>query len=222
MTSARGARLAALETEKRLNSNKEQVLGQLELGQNQSMPYLNEVSNLYGGMQALGQQGVDQYGGLTLGTGDQIQQRLEGLGSFQFNRDQGLEAINRRRAAAGMLGSGNADTDAMRFASGLASNTLNQERAALNPYLNMYQTGIAGGAAARNNIAGSLTDYYNNRASVIDDNNKAIAGGFSKALIAGDQARAARNNMMMGLGSSALSMLGTAAGGAGGFTKLFS
>ncbi len=40
---------------------------------------------------------------------------------YGFNMDQGLQALNRTRAVNGTLASGNADTDAMKFASGLAS-----------------------------------------------------------------------------------------------------
>lgn len=43
-------------------------------------------------------------------------------GAYNFNLDQGLEAINRRRNAGGMLNSGNADRDAQEFGAGLASN----------------------------------------------------------------------------------------------------
>lgn len=44
---------------------------------------------------------------------------------YQFNLDQGLEAINRRRAGTGMLNSGNSDVDAQRFGAGLASSEWN-------------------------------------------------------------------------------------------------
>jgi len=42
--------------------------------------------------------------------------------AYNFNMEQGLEAINRRRAAGGMLDGGNADRDAQTFGAGLASN----------------------------------------------------------------------------------------------------
>lgn len=40
---------------------------------------------------------------------------------YSFNMDQGLQALDRTHAVAGTLASGGADTDAMKFASGLAS-----------------------------------------------------------------------------------------------------
>lgn len=41
--------------------------------------------------------------------------------AYNFNLEQGLDAINRRRNAGGMLNSGNADRDAQTFGAGLAS-----------------------------------------------------------------------------------------------------
>jgi hypothetical protein len=40
---------------------------------------------------------------------------------YQFAFDQGMDALNRRRAAGGMLNSGNADVDAIRFGQGTAN-----------------------------------------------------------------------------------------------------
>lgn len=40
---------------------------------------------------------------------------------YQFQMDQGLQALDRQRAASGSLASGGASADAMRFAQGLAS-----------------------------------------------------------------------------------------------------
>lgn len=44
---------------------------------------------------------------------------------YTFNMDQGLQALSRARAVNGTLASGGADTDAMKFATGLASNEWN-------------------------------------------------------------------------------------------------
>lgn len=78
--------------------------------------------------------------------------------AYNFNLEQGLEAINRRRNAAGMLASGNADRDAQVFGAGLASNEMKgwQDRLAglINPELS------ATGAAATGQ-AGTLTNLAN-------------------------------------------------------------
>jgi hypothetical protein len=44
-------------------------------------------------------------------------------GAYGFSLDQGLQALDRTHAAAGNLSSGNADTDAMKYATGLAGQT---------------------------------------------------------------------------------------------------
>jgi hypothetical protein len=70
---------------------------------------------------------------------------------YNFNMDQGLEAINRRRAAGGMLDSGNADRDAQTYGAGLASQEYDKWLSNLigftNPELSATSgaaTGVAG------------------------------------------------------------------------------
>jgi hypothetical protein len=56
-------------------------------------------------------------------------------GNYGFALDQGLNALNRTHAAAGNLSSGNADTDSMKYATGLANNTYSSYLSGLSPYL---------------------------------------------------------------------------------------
>jgi hypothetical protein len=76
---------------------------------------------------------------------------------YAFTRDQGIDALNRRRAAAGMLNSGNADIDALTYGTGLANQTYGswQDRLAglINPELTATSTAASGRAGAANNIA---------------------------------------------------------------------
>ncbi len=221
MASAKGARTAALWGTEILNQNKDQVLGELGTGYDKGQGFLAQAGNLYGGMTAQAQPGIDKYRDLTLGSGEDIQRAIEGTGGYKFNLDQGLQALLRARSAGGMLGSGNTDTDAISFASGLASNTLGQERAALNPYLQMFQQGTQGQAGILGNQAGLATDYYGNRGSTIDNTNKSIVELGSSALKAGDAAKSANQAMMLGAITGGVNLLGGLAGGGGGFTKLF-
>lgn len=224
MAGASGTRKGAMWLADYLGQNQPKVLGELETGYNTSQDQLGKAGDLYKGMTALGQTGVDKYGALTLGSGADIQKALEGTGGYQFNMDQGLQALQRNRAAQGMLGSGNTDTDAMTFASGLASNTLNSERAALQPYLGMYQQGIGGQAGVLGQQALGTTDYYGNRASVIDNTAKTIAGAGFDAFKAGDQAKAANQQMMLGALGTVAGLGGKLFGGGigSGFTNMFS
>lgn len=66
---------------------------------------------------------------------------------YSFNLDQGLDAINRRRAAGGMLASGNADRDAQIFGSGLASNEYGNWRAGLGQFVNPELAATQGAAS---------------------------------------------------------------------------
>lgn len=229
MASAKGARNASVWGTEQLQQGEGRVLSELDKGYDASQGFLGQAAGLYGGMAAQGQPGLDKYRALTLGSGADIQSALEGLGSFQFNRDQGLQAINRRRAAAGMVNSGNADTDAMTFASGLASNTLNQERQALSPFLQMYQQGTAGQAGTLGSQAALATDYFGNRGSVMDATTKGSVELGTQAFKAGDAAKSANQAMLMGgiqagvgLLGSAFGMPGMGGGGAGGaFSSIF-
>jgi hypothetical protein len=76
---------------------------------------------------------------------------------YAFTRDQGIDALNRRRAAAGMLNSGNADVDALTYGTGLANQTYGswQDRLAglINPELSAATTAAGGRAGAASSIA---------------------------------------------------------------------
>lgn len=222
MATAKGARNAAVWGTGQLLDAKEGVLGNLGEGYGAAQGFLGQAGDLYGGMVSQAQPGLDRYGTLTLGSGADIQNALEGQGGYQFNMDQGLQALQRTRAAQGMLGSGNTDTDAMSFASGLASNTLGAERAALQPYLNMYGQGVAGQAGVLGTQAGAATDYYGNRASTIDNTAKSIVGLGTEAFKAGDAAKNANQANMINIGTGLLKgATSLASGGLGGFTSLF-
>lgn len=225
MASAKGARNAAMWGADMLNNSQDRVLGELGQGYGAANGYLGQAGDLYAGMTGQGQQGLDKYNALTLGSGADIQKALEGSGGYQFNLGQGLQALQRTRAAQGMLNSGNTDTDTMSFASGLASNTLGQERQALMPYLGMYQQGIGGQAGVYGQRAGAATDYYTGRANTLDDTTKSIVGLGTDAFKAGDAAKSANQQMALGALGSVAGLAGKALGGgfgAGGmFTSMF-
>jgi hypothetical protein len=220
MASAHGARTGAVWGADRLTDNQGNVLAELNTGYGNAQSLLGQGRELFQGMTDRSLPGVGQYDALTLGSGEDIQRRLEGTGGYQFNMDQGLQALARARSAGGMLASGNTDTDAMSFASGLASNTLNSERQALLPYLNMYQQGTAGQAGVLGAQAGLATDHWGNRASVMDNTTKSIVGLGTEALKAGDAAKSANQSMMMSGLTAGLGLLGSGMGSGGFFTKM--
>jgi hypothetical protein len=79
--------------------------------------------------------------------------------SYNFNMDQGLEALNRRRNMAGTLNGGNADRDAQIFGSGLASREMGSwldRLQGFNPLELSATQGAATGNQANNNTLAGL------------------------------------------------------------------
>ena len=67
---------------------------------------------------------------------------------YQANLDTAIEALNRRRNAAGSLLSGNADADAIKLGSDHANNTWQAWLAGLSPYNNLNLSAASGVADA--------------------------------------------------------------------------
>ena len=77
---------------------------------------------------------------------------------YEFTLDQGIDAINRRRAAGGMLGSGNADVDAIKYATGLADTTYGNWLKNLSGLVSPELTATAGAASGQAGAFGSLAN----------------------------------------------------------------
>jgi len=131
---------------------------------------------------------------------------------YQFSLDQGLDAINRRRATSGMLNSGNADIDALKFGQGLAnqeyggwlSNLLGVDRNALSA------TGAT--ASGQAGVYGGLADlargYSNDQVGLLGNTTSGMAG--ANNFEAAGKAAGAKNLLGAGLGLASL-------GAGGGF-----
>lgn len=222
MASAKGARNAAIWGSQTLLDNQPKVLGELGQGYDAAQGFLGQAGGLYGDMATRGAAGLGQLDKLTLGSGEDITRQLEGLGGFQFERGQIEQAINRRAAASGMSASGNADHDMMAAISGYSRGALANERAALNPYLSMYQQGIGGQAGVLGTQAGAATDYYTGRANVLDDTTKNIVGLGTEAFKAGDAAKSQNQANAINIGTGLLKGgLSLATGGLGGIGSGF-
>ncbi|WP_425909035.1 hypothetical protein [Nitrobacter sp. TKz-YC02] len=138
---------------------------------------------------------------------------------YEFALDQGLNALNRRRAAGGMLDSGNADLDAIKFGTGLADQTygdwLSRLGGLVNPELSATSGAAVGTAGSFNDLA-SLAQ--NNAMNKVGLANQATAGQTSaNSLEAQGEASSAKN--LLGLGAGLLS-LGTGGGATIGGTLL--
>ena len=133
----------------------------------EGLGYLDQGIEPYQGLLDQGQQGIDYYGRLLgLGGGDpgQMQSVLENIPGYQFALNQGIEAINRRANAAGMLNSGNADIDAINYAQGLASQNYFDYLNAVQPYFGLGQNAAAG-----------IQSGYTNKANLAADTGQQLA-----------------------------------------------
>jgi hypothetical protein len=135
---------------------------------------------------------------------------------YQWNVDQGLDALNRRRAMGGMLNSGNADIDAMKFGQGMASQEYNNWLSSLADIdkQNLSATGAvaSGTAGIDQNRAATYTQNASDRTNLQGSYTSGMAG--ANTLEAQGKAAGAKNLLGAGMG---LASLGTQLyGGMGG------
>jgi hypothetical protein len=91
-------------------------------------------------------------------------------GVYGFGLDQGLQAIDRTHAAAGNLSSGGADTDATKYATGLAGNAWNSYQSGLQPYLGAYGSAVQGYGNAWTGLGNQLNASYDAQGNAANTN----------------------------------------------------
>jgi hypothetical protein len=79
---------------------------------------------------------------------------------YEFTKNQGLDAINRRRAASGMLGSGNADIDAITYGTGLANQTYGDWQKNLAGLINPELQATSGAATGQAGVYKDMAALY--------------------------------------------------------------
>jgi len=220
MASAKGARRAAIWGTQQLQQNEPRILGELDKG-------FDYAKGQYGAADTYYQPYAEQYGRGSVLYGDasgingaegaqRATQAFQAGPGYQWAMDQGMQALNRRRAAGGMLNSGNADTDAIQFGQGLANQRWDQWLANLGQ---LDQRGLAT-AGARAGMTTRLGDlgmgHYGQRAGIMDENVRDIVGLGVGAFKAGDQAKAANEQMRMGAINLGMQILGNGIAGGGG------
>lgn len=133
---------------------------------------------------------------------------------YEFQRDQALDAVNRRRAISGMWDSGNTDLDLLKTATGLADQSYNSWLQNLGGLVSPELTATQSGSA----VKGSLADLY--RADASDRVN--VASGVTSGNMAANnyeaagRATGARN--LLGAGLSLANMVVGGGGGGKGFS----
>jgi hypothetical protein len=223
MASAKGARNAAIWGTNQIQQGEQRTLGELAQGKAEAGGFLNQAQDFYKPYAQRYDAGSGMYSNaLGLGGADGNAQAMGAFRAgpgYDFQMQQGLEGLMRKRAAGGMLNSGNADADTLRFSQGLADQSWNSW---LDRLMGQDQRGLAA-AGAQAGVAGQqaglATNYYGNRAGIINNNVNSIAGLGIGALKAGDAAKAANQQMMMGGLTLGAQLLGGGMGG--GFKTLF-
>lgn len=122
----------------------------------------------------------------------------------------GLDAINRRRAAAGMLDSGNADQDAQSFQTNLVNGQIGNWLSGLGGMSNNALSATSGAAGGQAGVYGGLGALATGRA---DDLTNLLGGATSANMSANNlqaQGEAAGARNLLGLGTS---LLGIGTGG---------
>jgi hypothetical protein len=213
-------REAADRNRQQLGQYQTQGTGYLNSGLDRSSGYLNQAVGAYQPLSDLAGQyrqgsglyldalGVNGADGNTRATG-----AFQAGPGYEFTRDQGLDAINRRRAVGHMLDSGNADIDAVKFGTGLADQTYGSWLDRLRGVDSNAMAATGAAASGQSGGYGSLANLYQQ-----DANNRVnLAGNVSSGNIAANnqqaagEASGARNLLNAGMGLASL-----ATGGMGG------
>lgn len=113
---------------------------------------------LYGG-------GAQAYGDATGANGtagfDRARTSFQSDPGYNFQLDQGLQALQRTHAAAGNLSSGNADADTLKYSQGLADQSYGNYVSRLAPYLSLAGTGASTAAAGQADASAHLGNTLN-------------------------------------------------------------
>lgn len=180
--------------------------GALDSGLNNSLASLNSAKSQYDPLAALGQkygQGTSLYMdslGVNGASGNQnaVNSFQAGPG-YEFTLGQGLDALNRRRASAGMLNSGNADIDALTYGTGLANQTYGDWQTRLAGLINPELQATSGAATGRAGVDTQIAGLYGTDAA----NRVGVAGNVATGT-AGANSGIAANQSALGAGQAGL------------------
>lgn len=168
---------------------------------------LSELGAKYGGattlaLDALGVHGADGNARATAA--------FQAAPGYQFSLDQGLEALNRRRVAAGMGQSGNADADAIRLGTGLADQAWDKWLGNLTGFTSPELSATAGAATGQAAGLGSLANLYQtdatNRIGLLGNFTSGTAG--ANNMEAAGEAKGAGNLLGFGMNLGKLALGG--------------
>jgi hypothetical protein len=129
-------------------------------------------------------------------------------GTYGFSLGEGLQALDRTHAAAGNLSSGNADTDAMRYATGLADKTYSSYLSGLQPYLGANSNAVSGAAGLQTGLGNGLNMSYQGQGNAANANYTGQGASNAAATMNEYQVGANTLNAITGIAKTAASLFG--------------
>lgn len=158
------AERAASQRNEGLQRGYEALSGQFGAGRDALTTNYGNASNLYSGLLNSSNAGAGAYGDATGANGlagqARARQNFQSDPGYGFQMDQGLQALQRTHAAAGNLNSGNADTDTLRYATGLADQSYGNYVSRLAPYLGQQSGAVQGAAGVATGLGQGLNQNY--------------------------------------------------------------
>lgn len=198
--------------------------GQYAQGRDALTSGYGKAGDLYSSLLSSNNAGANAYGDASGANGPAGNARatanFQANPGYQFQMDQGQQALNRSHAAAGNLSSGNADTDTLKFSQGLANQSYGGYLAGLQPYLSGQQQATAGAANVDTGLAGNLNQSFQGQGGAANAN---LTGqGASNAAATMNNYNVGANQLGALLGVGNLISGGMGGGLTGGLSGLFS
>jgi hypothetical protein len=166
------------------------------------------ASNLYQGLINSTKGGSDAYADASGANGAEGLARATAnfknsgqYGAYGVGLNEGLQALNRTHAAAGNLSSGNADTDAIKFAQDQASKAYGSYASGLQPYLGANSNAVMGAANVDTGLGTGLAGSYFNQGGAANTTQTTIGNNNAGAELNNYKVGANLWNGIMGVGN---------------------
>jgi hypothetical protein len=141
--------------------------GFLSGGADQAATYLNNALTPWNQLSGIGMQGIQSYGDLIgLNPGIDQTELLRNTPGYQWQMDQGLDAINRLANSRGELSGGGNTQDLLKYSQGLADQTYQQAVQNRTPYFGMAENAAAGQASVNAQLSGLYDRLSQNQAGL--------------------------------------------------------
>ena len=193
----------------------------LDSGLTNSLGALGKAGDIYGGLQSKYGAGTDLYlNALGVNGADAAkaaQSSFTTSPGYQAGIDAGIDVLNRRRAAGGMLDSGNADLDALTYGQNQQNQQYNGWLDRLGGLVSPEMSAASGAAGNQTNISNLYQNDATNRIGLQGNYASGVAGANSYEAAG---ASAGAKNLLGG--ALSLATLGTSLAGGGGLGSLFS